>query len=125
MTFKSAWLDWKTGSVSNVSDSPTYTREFCHTKIDTQNVISSDKTTEIRTHGTDKTAKTPELTLYQDPGERWFRDTAGRYWYLDRVTGQKTELAAGSSPQGEPLPQSFFEVFGSLLGIVLKRGMVS
>ena len=125
MTFKSTWLDWKAGSVSNVSESETHGREFCHNKEDSLNVISSDKTTEIRTHGTDKTDKTPELTLYQDPGERWYRDSERRFWYQDLTTGHRTEVISGNPPQGSPLPQAFFEAFGSLLGIVLKRRMVS
>ena len=136
MTFKSPWLDWKAGSVSNVSDSPSYTQEFCHTKIDTQKVSSHDKTTEVyvgkaltkltelpevRIQGTDRTDKTSELTFYEDPGERWFQDSDGRFWYLDRLTGQRTELIPGNQPASEPLPRAFFEAFGTLLGMLVKR----
>lgn len=121
MTFKSEWLDWKAGSVSNVSESDTHTQEFCHTKNIVDNVISIDKTTEVSTERTDRTDKTPELTFYEDQGERWYQDANGRFWYVDRMTGKRTELVPSNRPEGEPLPRAFFEAFGSLLGIVISR----
>lgn len=91
MTFKSEWLDWKASSVSFVSGSPTHAQDFCHTKIVPSNVISSDKTTDIRTQSTDKTDKTPADTRILDghrvdsvisetPKSVIFRDPDGKVW---------------------------------------------
>ena len=63
----------------------------------------------------------PSTIFYEDSGEVWYQDAAGRFWYADKATGSRSELIPGNPPDGTPLPREFFIAFGKLLGHVICR----